>query len=497
MHEKNIKRLVKRQLKNEFPNWGRLSKKDKKRLAKKVLNEAVADYDFKKEINVPLNELTGISRVPAGIIKLDDMEKFIQNKQQKIFHIADKRWEKYLRDKELRIIHRLIENEVMDRILALDSYTPSKRIIHPHNFFRAEMLKALKYPELSYRKYCETIINKLENKTARCFIGLPLHKKIKIDHSELSQFRSGLQFAQKINLMIYMIHLLIKNGKIKHPLSICGVDSTEMAACCCHRPLATVKIKGKNIRIYSDLDADCGKRRSKRDKSDYVVGYRLHTLVSIDPQTGHNYPLFSLVAPANHHDNLFLCQLLSFTKAMGLNIDIVTADDGYSDAPGNEAIHQKFGVRVVTPVNKKAKLPEHVSPKGHEVFMNKWCDFPMSYMGKNNGQHEFKCSDKGECIHSSNCLKYRNIDVNTGVFGQIPDCVAEVCRVRVLRKNMERVYNLLKHREGLEPLRPRNFSGIMSAVTFAQMATMLLEIADTRRIKKKEGERQLSLGLAA
>jgi hypothetical protein len=47
MHHKNIKRIVRKQLKKQFPNWKRLRKKIKKEFAQKVLEEVVAEYDFK------------------------------------------------------------------------------------------------------------------------------------------------------------------------------------------------------------------------------------------------------------------------------------------------------------------------------------------------------------------------------------------------------------------------------------------------------------------
>ena len=68
------------------------------------------------------------------------------------------------------------------------------------------------------------------------------------------------------------------------------VDSSELAV---ERQqlLATLTIKGKKIRIYDDIDCDCGVRRKKRDKSIYVVGYRMHTLTAINPETGQAIPL--------------------------------------------------------------------------------------------------------------------------------------------------------------------------------------------------------------
>ena len=55
---------------------------------------------------------------------------------------------------------------------------------------------------MSYRKYCQLMVNQLENKTVRIFVHLPLHKKIPIHHSQLSQVRTDLTSAQMINLMV-------------------------------------------------------------------------------------------------------------------------------------------------------------------------------------------------------------------------------------------------------------------------------------------------------
>jgi hypothetical protein len=124
-----------------------------------------------------------------------------------------------------------------------------------------------------------------------------LHRKIPIHHSQLSQFRTDLTIAQMINLMVYAAHLLLQKIKLPQPVQICGVDSSDLASSCGPVPLATLTMGHKKVRIYSELDADCGKRRKKRNKSEYFVGYRLHTLVVLDPQNGHHYPLLSMVAP--------------------------------------------------------------------------------------------------------------------------------------------------------------------------------------------------------
>ena len=487
MREKDIKRLVVKQLKKNFPDWRRLTRKEKKRLAQQVLDEVVADYTGENLEKVALNELTNTPQPPTGLIGLSQMEGFIKETTRCLLRLPSRHWQKHFADAELQLIDELLDDRVLHRLVVPDHFTASMRDVYPHHYVRAELLKALRYPEFSYRKYCAEVINRLDNKRERAFIHLPLHKQIKIDHSQLSVFRSGLSVSQQMNLMVYVIHLLIKNGRIDHPFQICGVDSSDLAVVCRPYPVAKIKIGEKTVRIYSELDADCGKRRKKRDKSDFFVGYRVHTLVAIDPATGHNYPLLSLVAPGNHHDNLFLTQLLCFGQALGLEVQVITADEGYTDAQQNEKIRKKYGVTVIAPASAKTALPEHVDPQSHAVYMNGNCEIPMAYAGRTETGHEFSCTvNAHECFHAPTCLRSREIELDSGLFGQIPDQVEGVDQVRGLRKNMERVYNLLKHREGLEPLRVRSQHAVMSAVTFAQMATLLLEIADTRRTPQEQ-----------
>lgn len=495
MQEKIIKRLVVKQLKKEYPNWRRLPKSKKKHIAKEVLKETVAAYDSNKSSDAGLSELTGTPVHLPGIIGLGEMEGFIEKTTRCLLRFPMKRWQKHFDDAELREIDGLLDDRVLNELLAPEGFTPSMREIYPCHYLRAELLKALRYPGMSYRKYCGDVINRLDSKRQRAFIHLPLHKRVGIDHTQLCHFRRGLTTPQLVNLSVYMVHLLVKNGKVSNHFGICGIDSTDLAAITCPRPLATVMLPNKRtVRIYAELDADCGKRRKKRDKSEYFVGYRLHTLVAFDAQTGANYPVANLMAPANHHDNLFLPQLVGFAHAMGLRMDIITADEAYLDTEQNEEIYKKYGVRVIGPASEKVNPPEHVDAKSGAVYMSGSCGTAMHYLGRTETGHEFGCNDPG-CFHAPNCPRFREIPLDTGLFGQIPDQVEQVNDVRDIRKHMERCFNLAKHREGLEPLRVKSQHAAMTAATFAQMATLLLEIVGTRRTPKKEGKPiQLKMG---
>lgn len=495
MHEKNIKQLVVKQLKKDFPRWHTLTKKEKKKLARDVLEEVVRTYEFNKDITEPLHVLTGTPAIPEGIIPLGKMEQLITNITRGLFDMNMKRSQMYIKDDELKAIDALLNDTVINTLLSYDAYTPSMHTIHPCHFFRAELLKSLKYPEMSYRRYC-TIINHLESKTERAFVHLSLRKKEKIDHSQLSQFRSRLTVTNLVNMTVYALYLLIQSGKIPYPFTICGVDSTDCAVPCNAHPLATITVGTKKVRIYSELNADCGPRRNKRNKSAFFVGYRIHTLAAIDPETGNSIPVCSLIAPANHHDTLFLSQLVSLSKAMGLQMKIITADEAYRDVAQNESIQKDRGIHVIASPDPHVKVPEHVDETDYRVYMNEWCEIPMKYAGRTDAGHEFACGDTDNaCLHAPLCDKYREVPLDAGHFGQIPDIIPEVTQARNMRKHMERTYNLLKHREGIEHIRITSQQGVMAAVTIAQIAELLLEIAGTRKTEKKE-EMQQKLALA-
>ncbi len=80
MHHKAIKAEIKKQLKTRYLQWQCLTQKEKKTIAKKVLDEVVINYDFKQEVTTPIEVLLGIeSQLPtASIMNLDEMGRFIE-----------------------------------------------------------------------------------------------------------------------------------------------------------------------------------------------------------------------------------------------------------------------------------------------------------------------------------------------------------------------------------------------------------------------------------
>jgi len=496
MHHKNIKAIIKKQLKTNYRAWKRLNKREKREIAKKVLDEVVTDYDFSKEIETDKLDLLGIEQqeLTSGMMDLDEMAQFIDSHENDVIFKLNKikRHPSYLKDKELRFIDNLLDDTIINRLLSYDGFSPSMRDIFPSHFLRAELLKSIKYPEISYRKFCgddkDYIGHKdvnsyigLENKQNRVFIGLPLNKKTMISHVQMSQFRASLSFEQLVNLTVYILHHFQQHGFLDGRIVHC-VDSTELAVDC-QELLAKFKIKGKKIRIYGDIDCDCGKRRTKRDKSIYVVGYRMHTLSAINAETGQSFPLISLLAPANHHDSHFLGPLVSIGKAIGLDLQLVTADEAYHD--NDSTIYDESGVHLVKPPSSNVSLPENVDKETLLVMFDDFCETPMEYVGIEEKGHEFKCSAGfGECPNAAICPKFRHIPLDNGCFQRVLYGSESVSKALDIRKNGERPFNLIKKREGLDQVRVRSQHGLVARATFTTMATLLLEMAGTRRKKK-------------
>ena len=262
MHHKAIKAQIRKQLKIRYLNWHRLTKKEKKAVAKKVLDEVVVNYDFKQEVTTPVEELLGIeTQLPtAAIMDLNEMGRFIQSHKNSVLFKLNrkKRHPLHIKDEELRFIDDLLDDQIINKLLSYKGYAPAMRDFFPINFLRAELLKAVKYPEISYRKFCgddkaykghkeHSPYIGLANKQSRAFIGLSLNRKQTLSHVQLCQFRASLTFPQLVNLTVYILYHLRENGIFDDGFVHC-VDSSELPVDR-QKLLATLTIKGKKIRI--------------------------------------------------------------------------------------------------------------------------------------------------------------------------------------------------------------------------------------------------------
>ena len=60
----------------------------------------------------------------------------------------------HIKDDELRFIDDLLDDQIINKLLAYEGYSPAMRDLLPRHMLRCELLKALKYPEINYCKFC-------------------------------------------------------------------------------------------------------------------------------------------------------------------------------------------------------------------------------------------------------------------------------------------------------------------------------------------------------
>ncbi|MFQ6116488.1 MAG: hypothetical protein ACE5NG_20715 [bacterium] len=224
------------------------------------------------------------------------------------------------------------------------------------------------------------------------------------------------------------------------------------------------------------------------------MGYRLHTLTIIDANSEMAYPLLSLLAPANHHDSHCLSHLVEFGKRIGLSLNVIATDQAYGEAKETTELQKKHHVTILNTPKELTKLPAQVDEQTYEVYRDSYGSVAMEYRGKDESfHHEFHCqAQPGECPLQGSCDKIRFIPVDSGAFGQIPSFFPEAQRITGMRKVAECPFNLIKHRDGLEPLRSRGIENATVVAGFANITTLFIEIAGYRK-KKKNKDRQISL----
>ena len=101
MQEKYIKHLVKKQLGQGYPNWNRLSRKQKKKIAEEISQLVVSEYNAGNLKDVPIHELTGTFAIPKGIIPLSKMGEYVKEVRGNLFSLPKHRAKKQIKDAEL------------------------------------------------------------------------------------------------------------------------------------------------------------------------------------------------------------------------------------------------------------------------------------------------------------------------------------------------------------------------------------------------------------
>ena len=90
-----------------------------------------------------------------GLMTPEDMQNLIQIPNIRLWKTLTTLLSKHLKDPEPLFVDDLLNNSILNELLTWEGYAPSQHVLLPWQLFRAELLKSLKFPELSYRRFCE------------------------------------------------------------------------------------------------------------------------------------------------------------------------------------------------------------------------------------------------------------------------------------------------------------------------------------------------------
>lgn len=493
LDKKAIRVMIIDQLKTNHPNFTSRSRTEKRKIANEAC-KTVERMIRRGQIDTP--ELTqaeriGLGEIPEGVMTIEETKQALQNHQRSVLPLQFPTQKRRLKDPMLRKMDEVLQDSFLDQLLATPGMTPAMRTWMPSMLLRIELLRTYRYPEVSIRKYCD-LLSELDRREERTFCHLSLRKRECPDHSLLSRFRSSLSTEMRINLMVFILAFFLSDDIVGEG-TLYALDSTDVAIPINNQPLVKLEIPGHgHIRLYADLDCDCGKRRNKRDKSSMFVGYRIHTLCVVDAQREYAFPVLSLAVAANHHDSQVLEPMLALAKAIGLDVRVLSLDEAYSNADKQKDLIEQEDMMAVTTPQSKAAVPPDVDSKTGQVFCHGGCEHSMTWCGYDGeaGGHCYTCgAEPGSCPFEWGCPKERTIPLDTGLFGPIPFASPMSRAVQNIRKVAERPFNLFKHMDGVEPCRMKSQPTFAAQMVFSQMIGLFKVMAKLRAQPKDSSDR--------
>ncbi len=127
---KDIKRLVRKAVKRDYPSFNRLKKKEKKHILLQILQHIVEQYDQSAAVAATNYELCGIDEIPPNIYRLDQMEELIAAHYTGVLGLKLKNRTRAIKDPELQFINELCDWSFVNSLIAPQSYSPAHRDHH-------------------------------------------------------------------------------------------------------------------------------------------------------------------------------------------------------------------------------------------------------------------------------------------------------------------------------------------------------------------------------
>jgi len=394
----------------------------------------------------------------------------------------------YEPDPELDFYSKLIEDKEIDEKLAYLCDFREKRGYRPSTYIRIHILHQMKQIS-SFNKLVKEL--KL-HRAYRKFCGIKSKSKVPCAAS-LSNFRSKIDNSECAIIGRIFLKNLEEKGKLGE-MKVYLTDATDIES-----PTSFKVIDkeidpetGKERKIFNDRDAAVGKRAKKKNKNQFFIGFKKHTISLLIPDENISLPLCSIVKPANVPECMVLEDLVKLAKSQKIPMNILTADLAYHDAGKTKELWVNYGVALITDKKSNTVLPDEVDDNCAPT-----CDMDrdLLWAGFDNESksHCYVCplSRPEECFHYPGCPleKWISMDVHPIIFGPIPFHTSLSKKIRDARKYVESVFGRQKNNDNLSDI-------TLKGTKNAQFLSIIADGVDTlkyfhrRYMEKKEESRK-------
>ena len=127
--KKAIRVAIVNHLKGEYPGFNSLKRKRKREIIRSACTEAekAMKADMLDVPELTAEERLGLETVPDGIKSLKSMEQFIEDHKRTVIPFKSPSRAKYIKDPLLTFMDKLLDDSLLDRLLAPEGMIPSMR----------------------------------------------------------------------------------------------------------------------------------------------------------------------------------------------------------------------------------------------------------------------------------------------------------------------------------------------------------------------------------